>query len=31
VGVLASLPPVFIAFVLQKSLIVGLAHGGVKG
>jgi multiple sugar transport system permease protein len=31
VGVLASLPPVLIAFVLQKSLIVGLAHGGVKG
>jgi len=31
VGVLASLPPVFIAFVLQKSLVVGLAHGGVKG
>jgi len=31
VGVLASLPPVLIAFVLQKSLVVGLAHGGVKG
>jgi multiple sugar transport system permease protein len=31
VGVLASLPPVLIAFVLQKSLIAGLAHGGVKG
>jgi multiple sugar transport system permease protein len=31
VGVLASLPPVFIAFVLQRSLIVGLAYGGVKG
>jgi multiple sugar transport system permease protein len=31
VGVLASLPPVLIAFFMQKSLIVGLAHGGVKG
>ncbi len=30
-GVLASLPPLLIAFFLQKSLISGLATGGVKG
>ena len=30
-GVLAALPPVIIAFFLQKSLIAGLAAGGVKG
>jgi len=30
-GVLAALPPVVIAFYLQKSLIAGLATGGVKG
>ena len=30
-GVLAALPPVIIAFFLQKSLIAGLATGGVKG
>jgi multiple sugar transport system permease protein len=31
VGVLTSIPPVFIAFVLQKSQTAGLAHGGLKG
>jgi multiple sugar transport system permease protein len=30
-GVLAALPPLVIAFFLQKSLIAGLATGGVKG
>ena len=30
-GVLAALPPLIIAFFLQKSLIAGLAQGGVKG
>jgi multiple sugar transport system permease protein len=30
-GLLASVPPVVIAFFLQKSLVQGLASGGVKG
>ena len=30
-GILTALPPVMIAFFLQKSLISGLAAGGVKG
>ena len=30
-GVLAALPPLIIAFYLQRSLIAGLAAGGVKG
>lgn len=30
-GVMASLPPVLIGFFLQKSLVSGLAAGGVKG
>jgi len=30
-GILTALPPVLIAFFLQKSLIAGLAAGGVKG
>jgi multiple sugar transport system permease protein len=30
-GLLASIPPVVIAFFLQKSLVQGLASGGVKG
>ena len=29
--VLAALPPVIVGFVLQKSLISGLAAGGTKG
>lgn len=31
VGILASLPPLFIAIWLQKSLVSGLASGGSKG
>ena len=31
VGVLAALPPVVVGFVLQKSLIAGLAAGSTKG
>lgn len=31
VGVLAALPPVIVGFVLQKSLISGLAAGSTKG
>jgi multiple sugar transport system permease protein len=30
-GILTALPPLVIAFFLQKSLISGLATGGVKG
>ena len=30
-GLLTALPPVLIAFVLQKSLVAGLTAGGVKG
>lgn len=30
-GVLAALPPVLIAFVLQRGLLQGLTAGGVKG
>jgi multiple sugar transport system permease protein len=30
-GMLASVPPVVIAFFLQRSLVEGLASGGVKG
>jgi multiple sugar transport system permease protein len=30
-GLLASIPPVVIAFFLQKSLVKGFASGGVKG
>ena len=30
-GILTALPPLLIAFFLQKSLISGLAAGGVKG
>jgi multiple sugar transport system permease protein len=30
-GVLASLPPVIIAVILQRSLVKGLAAGGIKG
>jgi multiple sugar transport system permease protein len=30
-GLLTALPPVLIAFVLQKSLVSGLTAGGVKG
>ena len=30
-GLLASIPPVVIAFFLQKSLVQGLATGGLKG
>jgi multiple sugar transport system permease protein len=30
-GLLTALPPVAIAFVLQKSLVSGLTAGGVKG
>lgn len=30
-GVLASLPPVIIGFLLQRSLVSGLSAGGVKG
>jgi multiple sugar transport system permease protein len=30
-GILTALPPLLIAFFLQKSLISGLATGGVKG
>ena len=31
VGVLAALPPVIIAFFLQRSLVSGLSAGGIKG
>ena len=31
VGVLAALPPVLIAFFLQRSLVSGLSAGGIKG
>ena len=31
VGVLASLPPVIIGFVLQRSLVSGLSAGSLKG
>lgn len=31
VGVLASLPPIFLAVFFQKHLVHGLAAGGVKG
>ncbi|MEW5290601.1 carbohydrate ABC transporter permease [Erwinia papayae] len=31
VGILASVPPLFIAIWLQKSLVSGLASGGSKG
>ena len=30
-GLLASIPPVVIAFFLRKSLVQGLATGGLKG
>lgn len=30
-GLLTALPPVLIAFVLQRSLVAGLTAGGVKG
>lgn len=30
-GLLASIPPVIIAFFLQKSLVQGLSSGGLKG
>jgi multiple sugar transport system permease protein len=30
-GVLAALPPVLIGLVMQRALISGLTHGGVKG
>jgi multiple sugar transport system permease protein len=30
-GLLTAVPPVLIAFVLQKSLVAGLTTGGVKG
>ena len=30
-GVLASIPPVILGMVFQKSLIKGLTTGGVKG
>ena len=31
VGILASVPPLFIAIWLQKTLVSGLASGGSKG
>lgn len=31
VGILASVPPLFIAIWLQKTLVSGLTHGGSKG
>ena len=31
VGSLASVPPLFIAIWLQKTLVSGLTHGGSKG
>ena len=31
VGILAALPPVIIAFFLQRSLVSGLSAGGIKG
>lgn len=30
-GIIASLPPVILALVLQKYLVAGLTAGGVKG
>jgi multiple sugar transport system permease protein len=30
-GLITALPPVLIAFVLQKSLVAGMTAGGVKG
>jgi multiple sugar transport system permease protein len=30
-GVIAALPPVIIAFLFQRSIVAGLASGGVKG
>lgn len=30
-GVLAALPPVLIGLVMQRALVAGLTHGGVKG
>jgi len=30
-GVIAALPPVFIAFVFQRYIVAGLTTGGVKG
>jgi multiple sugar transport system permease protein len=30
-GVLASLPPLLIAFVFQRYIVGGLASGAVKG
>jgi multiple sugar transport system permease protein len=30
-GVLAALPPVLIGLVMQRALVSGLMHGGVKG
>lgn len=30
VGILASVPPLFIAIWLQKTLVSGLTHGGSK-
>ena len=30
-GVLAALPPVLVGLVMQRALISGLTHGGVKG
>jgi multiple sugar transport system permease protein len=30
-GLMTALPPVVIAFILQKSLVAGLTAGGVKG
>jgi multiple sugar transport system permease protein len=30
-GILATLPPVVLAFFMQKTLVAGLVNGGVKG
>jgi multiple sugar transport system permease protein len=30
-GVLAALPPVLVGLVMQRALVSGLTHGGVKG
>ncbi len=30
-GILATVPPVILAFFMQKTLVAGLINGGVKG
>ena len=30
-GIIAALPPVLLAFALQRYLVAGLTAGGIKG